>query len=190
MNWQKYEISTDLTSWGVLCLHEMYLCFLVFEILMPQIVWHLCPKHLVTGLNSHLTYVWSWGSRGWWWSRRLTWWVWCRWRMTTNQPTSPQSRFKIFCTVWCCPGKTTAGGDKHQECAFHRSYLPLMYWSSDFAKVHNNVFCYNCCWLSVGVCFDICGHRTCVSGVKLFMFNSLFHICSMSETNKYVDSTL
>ena len=39
---------------------------------------------------------------------------------------------------WWHPGKTTAGGDKHQEGAFHRSYLPLMYCSSGFAILHSS----------------------------------------------------
>ena len=72
-----------------------------------------------------------------WRSRRLTFHTGDRWRRTT--PTTD----KLFCTNTenvsgrvqnGRPGKTTAGGDKHQGSAFLRSYLPLMLRTSHFTK--------------------------------------------------------
>ena len=78
--------------------------------------------------------------------------------MDDNQPTRLTADTKDVCSkLWWwrryCPGKTTAGGDKHQGFTFLGSYLPLMYWpvvrpcnasgfpmywSSDFAKERNS----------------------------------------------------
>ena len=78
--------------------------------------------------------------------------------MDDNQPTRLTADTKDVCSkLWrwrrYCPGKTTAGGDKHQGFTFLGSYLPLMYWpvvrpcnasgfpmywSSDFAKERNS----------------------------------------------------
>ena len=72
-----------------------------------------------------------------WRSRRLTFHTGDRWRRTI--PTTD----KLFCTNTETvsgrvqngrPGKTTAGGDKHQGSAFLRSYLPLMLRTSHFTK--------------------------------------------------------
>ena len=72
-----------------------------------------------------------------WWSRRLTFRTGDRWRRTI--PTTD----KLFCSNTenvsgrvqnGRPGKTTAGGDKHQGSAFLRSYLPLMLRTSHFTK--------------------------------------------------------
>ena len=104
------------------------------RLLMPYIKYFWCGFRS-TSLADRRVSLWptSWKWR----SRRLTFHTGDRWRRTI--PTTD----KLFCTNTETvsgrvqngrPGKTTAGGDKHQGSAFLRSYLPLMLRTSHFTK--------------------------------------------------------